>query len=71
MYTLFRIVMIHYQKECDDICADRTSPDNLPDDGKLKSEVIVKDNVHYNLDLRGNKLGRSIKASSLSHHSCH
>jgi len=31
---------------------------NLVDDGKLKSEVIVKDNKRYYLDLKENARGR-------------
>ncbi|GIX96292.1 transcriptional activator protein Pur-beta [Caerostris extrusa] len=38
-------------------------PDNLPEDGKLKSEVMVKDNRRYYLDLKENSRGRFLRVS--------
>lgn len=37
------------------------NPDNLPEDGKLKSEVMVKDNRRYYLDLKENNRGRFLR----------
>lgn len=39
------------------------NPDNLPDDGKLKSEVMVKENRRYYLDLKENSRGRFLRVS--------
>lgn len=39
------------------------NPDNLPEDGKLKSEVMVKDNRRYYLDLKENSRGRFLRVS--------
>ncbi|XP_054162573.1 transcriptional activator protein Pur-beta-like isoform X2 [Oppia nitens] len=39
------------------------NPDNLPEDGKLKSEVMVKDNRRYYLDLKENNRGRFLRVS--------
>ncbi|XP_071481814.1 transcriptional regulator protein Pur-beta-like isoform X1 [Diadema antillarum] len=39
------------------------SHDNPPDDGRLKSEVIIKDNRRYYLDLKENSRGRFLKVS--------
>ena len=41
------------------------NPDNLPDDGKLKSEVMIKDNRRYYLDLKENQRGRFLRVRSL------
>jgi len=40
-----------------------SNPENLPDDGKLKSEVMVKDNRRYYLDLKENQRGRFLRVS--------
>ncbi|XP_043268892.1 transcriptional activator protein Pur-beta isoform X3 [Venturia canescens] len=37
--------------------------ENLPDDGKLKSEMMVKDNRRYYLDLKENSRGRFLRVS--------
>lgn len=39
------------------------NPDNLPDDGKLKSEMMIKDNRRYYLDLKENVRGRFLRVS--------
>jgi len=39
------------------------NPDNLPEDGKLKSEVMVKENRRYYLDLKENSRGRFLRVS--------
>ncbi|KAG1649773.1 Transcriptional activator protein Pur-beta [Nymphon striatum] len=39
------------------------NPDNLPEDGKLKSEMMVKDNRRYYLDLKENSRGRFLRVS--------
>ncbi|XP_044006402.1 transcriptional activator protein Pur-beta isoform X2 [Aphidius gifuensis] len=39
------------------------NPDNVPDDGKLKSEMMVKDNRRYYLDLKENSRGRFLRVS--------
>ncbi|XP_023162437.2 transcriptional activator protein Pur-alpha isoform X2 [Drosophila hydei] len=37
--------------------------DNLPEDGKLKSEMMIKDNRRYYLDLKENARGRFLRVS--------
>lgn len=37
------------------------NPENVPEDGKLKSECIVKDNRRYYLDLKENARGRFLR----------
>ncbi|EDV90978.1 GH24015 [Drosophila grimshawi] len=37
--------------------------DNLPEDGKLKSEMMMKDNRRYYLDLKENTRGRFLRVS--------
>jgi transcriptional activator protein Pur-alpha len=39
------------------------NPDNVPEDGKLKSEIMVKDNRRYYLDLKENTRGRFLRVS--------
>ncbi|XP_070564787.1 transcriptional regulator protein Pur-beta-like isoform X2 [Ptychodera flava] len=39
------------------------NPDNPPEDGRLKSEMIKKDNRRYYLDLKENNRGRFLKVS--------
>lgn len=39
------------------------NPDNLPEDGKLKSEVMMKENRRYYLDLKENQRGRFLRVS--------
>ncbi|XP_013779956.1 transcriptional activator protein Pur-beta-like [Limulus polyphemus] len=39
------------------------NPDNLPEDGKLKSEIMVKENKRYYLDLKENTKGRFLRIS--------
>ncbi|XP_013784575.1 transcriptional activator protein Pur-beta-like [Limulus polyphemus] len=39
------------------------NPDNLPEDGKLKSELMVKENRRYYLDLKENSRGRFLRIS--------
>ncbi|XP_032663431.1 transcriptional activator protein Pur-beta isoform X2 [Odontomachus brunneus] len=39
------------------------NPENVPDDGKLKSEMMVKDNRRYYLDLKENSRGRFLRVS--------
>ncbi|XP_052745343.1 transcriptional activator protein Pur-beta isoform X3 [Bicyclus anynana] len=39
------------------------NPDNVPDDGKLKSEMMLKDNRRYYLDLKENSRGRFLRVS--------
>lgn len=38
-------------------------PDNVPEDGRLKSEMMVKDNRRYYLDLKENQRGRFLRIS--------
>ena len=37
------------------------NPENVPDDGKLKSEMMIKDNRRYYLDLKENARGRFLR----------
>ncbi|KAL9911150.1 transcriptional activator protein Pur-beta isoform X2 [Glossina fuscipes] len=39
------------------------NPENLPEDGKLKSEMMTKDNRRYYLDLKENARGRFLRVS--------
>ncbi|XP_029828732.1 transcriptional activator protein Pur-beta isoform X1 [Ixodes scapularis] len=39
------------------------NPENLPEDGKLKSEIMIKDNRRYYLDLKENSRGRFLRVS--------
>ncbi|XP_041984176.1 transcriptional activator protein Pur-alpha isoform X3 [Aricia agestis] len=39
------------------------NPDNVPEDGKLKSEMMLKDNRRYYLDLKENSRGRFLRVS--------
>lgn len=41
------------------------NPENLPEDGKLKSEVMVKENRRYYLDLKENSRGRFLRVSQV------
>ena len=42
------------------------NPDGSPDDGKLKSETITKDNRRYYLDLKENSRGRFLRVRSFT-----
>ncbi|XP_002738446.2 transcriptional activator protein Pur-alpha-like [Saccoglossus kowalevskii] len=39
------------------------NPDNPPEDGRLKSEMITKDNRRYYMDLKENNRGRFLRVS--------
>ncbi|XP_031330364.1 transcriptional activator protein Pur-alpha isoform X2 [Photinus pyralis] len=39
------------------------NPENVPEDGKLRSEMMVKDNRRYYLDLKENSRGRFLRVS--------
>jgi len=39
------------------------NPDTIPEDGKLKSEIMIKDNRRYYLDLKENSRGRFLRIS--------
>ncbi|XP_022185132.1 transcriptional activator protein Pur-beta isoform X8 [Nilaparvata lugens] len=39
------------------------NPENVPDDGKLKSEMMIKENRRYYLDLKENARGRFLRVS--------
>ena len=39
------------------------NPDNVPEDGKLKSEMMIKDNRRYCMDLKENARGRFLRVS--------
>ncbi|KOB70134.1 Pur-alpha [Operophtera brumata] len=39
------------------------NPENVPEDGKLKSEMMLKDNRRYYLDLKENSRGRFLRVS--------
>ena len=47
-----------------------TSTESPPEDGKLKSETIVKDNRRYYLDLKENQRGRFLRVSRIILQSC-
>lgn len=46
-----------------DLVEGPPNPDNLPEDGKLKTEVMIKDNRRYYLDLKENQRGRFLRVS--------
>ena len=52
-----------YKKEVNLSPVGPPNPDNLPEDGKLKSEVMIKDNRRYYLDLKENSRGRFLRVS--------
>lgn len=39
------------------------NPESVPEDGKLKSEMMIKDNRRYYLDLKENARGRFLRVS--------
>lgn len=39
------------------------NPESVPDDGKLKSEMMIKDNRRYYLDLKENARGRFLRVT--------
>lgn len=39
------------------------NPENVPEDGKLKSEIMIKENRRYYLDLKENARGRFLRVS--------
>lgn len=41
------------------------NPESVPDDGKLKSEMMIKDNRRYYLDLKENARGRFLRVNAL------
>lgn len=43
------------------LCIGPPNPENLPEDGKLKSEMMTKDNRRYYLDLKENARGRFLR----------
>ena len=47
------------------------NPESVPDDGKLKSEMMIKDNRRYYLDLKENARGRFLRVTGkqISYHS--
>ncbi len=56
-------VCVHKRTLFGYIVAGPPNPDNLPEDGKLKSEVMIKDNRRYYLDLKENQRGRFLRVS--------
>lgn len=42
------------------------NPENVPEDGKLKSEMMIKDNRRYYLDLKENTRGRFLRVNFAS-----
>ena len=41
------------------------NPENVPEDGKLKSEMMIKDNRRYYLDLKENTRGRFLRVKHI------
>ena len=41
------------------------NPDNVPEDGKLKSEMMIKDNRRYYMDLKENARGRFLRVRNI------
>ena len=50
-----------YQVLVYSLVAGPTNTESPPEDGKLKSETIVKDNRRYYLDLKENQRGRFLR----------
>lgn len=42
-------------------CKGPPNPENVPEDGKLKSEIMIKENRRYYLDLKENARGRFLR----------
>ena len=65
--TLYHFCFCYCVVTIYDMCvlciAGPPNPDNLPEDGKLKSEVMVKDTKRYYLDLKENQRGRFLRVS--------
>lgn len=49
---------------CVDFTTGPPNPENLPEDGKLKSEVMAKENRRYYLDLKENNRGRFLRVGT-------
>lgn len=47
------------------VLAGPPNPDNVPLDGKLMSETMMKDNRRYYLDLKENQRGRFLRVGAL------
>jgi len=58
-----QIVHNNYSKLLHVSNAGPASMESVPEDGKLKSEVMVKDNRRYYLDLKENQRGRFLRVS--------
>lgn len=52
-----------YQVLVYSLVAGPTNTESPPEDGKLKSETIVKDNRRYYLDLKENQRGRFLRVT--------
>ncbi|XP_046371702.1 transcriptional activator protein Pur-alpha-like isoform X5 [Haliotis rubra] len=62
----FRDYLTEFTEHYASLDANDESPSNTenpPEDGKLKSEMIVKDNKRYYLDLKENQRGRFLRVS--------
>lgn len=57
---------------CNSICVftGPPNPENVPEDGKLKSEMMIKDNRRYYLDLKENTRGRFLRVCSRTVFTC-
>ena len=41
------------------------NPDSIPEDGRIKSQTMTKDNRRYYLDLKENRRGRFLRVNTL------
>ncbi len=62
-FTIYIFWIQHISTACCIInfFAGPPNPESVPEDGKLKSEVIVKENRRYYLDLKENQRGRFLR----------
>lgn len=65
MSSSFAIAIYLFIERCNCFCflclQGPPNPENLPEDGKLKSEMMTKDNRRYYLDLKENSRGRFLR----------
>ena len=61
LLTLLVSLEVYYVYSEHIFSAGPPNPENLPEDGKLKSEMMSKDNKRYYLDLKENQRGRFLR----------
>lgn len=64
VFNNFDEICLHYRTF---IVIGPPNPENVPEDGKLKSEIMIKENRRYYLDLKENARGRFLRVSTIIH----